>query len=192
MEGFLLVVSGPTAAGKGTIVKELLNTRDDVVESISATSRYKRANEEEGREYFFKTKEEFEELIKNDQLLEYAIVHGNYYGTPKKFVEENISLGKVVILEIDVQGAEQVREKFENQVSVFVIPPRKKDIEHRLRNRGTETEEMIKVRLETAEREFDQIKNYDYFLVNDYVDVATKRLENIIDEEREERGHILW
>lgn len=191
MEGFLLVVSGPTAAGKGTIVKELLNTRDDVVESISATSRYKRANEEEGREYFFKTKEEFEELIKNDQLLEYAIVHGNYYGTPKKFVEENISLGKVVILEIDVQGAEQVREKFENQVSVFVIPPRKKDIEHRLRNRGTETEEMIKVRLETAEREFDQIKNYDYFLVNDYVDVATKRLENIIDEEREERGHIL-
>lgn len=191
MEGFLLVVSGPTAAGKGTIVKELLNTRDDVVESISATSRYKRANEEEGREYFFKTKEEFEELIKNDQLLEYAIVHGNYYGTPKKFVEKNISLGKVVILEIDVQGAEQVREKFENQVSVFVIPPRKKDIEHRLRNRGTETEEMIKVRLETAEREFDQIKNYDYFLVNDYVDVATKRLENIIDEEREERGHIL-
>lgn len=191
MEGFLLVVSGPTAAGKGTIVKELLNTRDDVVESISATSRYKRANEEEGREYFFKTKEEFEELIKNDQLLEYAIVHGNYYGTPKKFVEENISLGKVVILEIDVQGAEQVREKFENQVSVFVIPPRKKDIEHRLRNRGTETEEMIKVRLETAEREFDQIKNYDYFLVNDYVDVATKRLENIIEEEREERGHIL-
>lgn len=191
MEGFLLVVSGPTAAGKGTIVKELLNTRDDVVESISATSRYKRANEEEGREYFFKSKEEFEELIKNDQLLEYAIVHGNYYGTPKKFVEENISLGKVVILEIDVQGAEQVREKFENQVSVFVIPPRKKDIEHRLRNRGTETEEMIKVRLETAEREFDQIKNYDYFLVNDYVDVATKRLENIIDEEREERGHIL-
>ena len=192
MEGFLLVVSGPTAAGKGTIVKELLNTRDDVVESISATSRYKRANEEEGREYFFKTKEEFEELIKNDQLLEYAIVHGNYYGTPKKFVEKNISLGKVVILEIDVQGAEQVREKFENQVSVFVIPPRKKDIEHRLRNRGTETEEMIKVRLETAEREFDQIKNYDYFLVNDYVDVATKRLENIIEEEREERGHILW
>lgn len=191
MEGFLLVVSGPTAAGKGTIVKELLNTRDDVVESISATSRYKRANEEEGREYFFKTKEEFEELIKNDQLLEYAIVHGNYYGTPKKFVEENISLGKVVILEIDVQGAEQVREKFENQVSVFVIPPRKKDIEHRLRNRGTETEEMIKVRLETAEREFDQIKNYDYFLVNDYVDVATKRLENIIEEEIEERGHIL-
>lgn len=191
MEGFLLVVSGPTAAGKGTIVKELLNTRDDVVESISATSRYKRANEEEGREYFFKTKEEFEELIKNDQLLEYAIVHGNYYGTPKKFVEKNISLGKVVILEIDVQGAEQVREKFENQVSVFVIPPRKKDIEHRLRNRGTETEEMIKVRLETAEREFDQIKNYDYFLVNDYVDVATKRLENIIEEEREERGHIL-
>jgi len=191
LEGFLLVVSGPTAAGKGTIVKELLNARDDVVESISATSRYKRINEEEGREYFFKTKEEFEELIKNDQLLEYATVHGNYYGTPKKFVEENIKSGKVVILEIDVQGAEQVRKKFDNQVSVFVIPPRKRDIEHRLRNRGTETEDMIKIRLETAEREFDQIKNYDYFLVNDYVDVATKRLENIIDEEREERGQKL-
>ncbi|MCT1795528.1 guanylate kinase [Helcococcus kunzii] len=187
MEGFLLVVSGPTAAGKGTIVKELLKIRKDVVQSISVTSRYKRINEEEGREYFFKTKEEFEQLIEEGQLLEYATVHGNYYGTPKKFVEENIKLGKVVILEIDVQGAQQVREKFDNQVSVFVIPPRKIDIENRLRHRGTETEEMIKIRLETAEREFDQIKYYDYFLVNDYVDVATKRLENIIDEEREER-----
>lgn len=184
MEGFLLVVSGPTAAGKGTIVKELLSRRSDVVLSISATARYKRDYEVDGKDYFFKTKDEFEDLIHNQELLEYAIVHGNYYGTPKKFVEENIKQGKVVLLEIDVQGGAQVRGNFDNTVSVFVLPPKKCDIEKRLRKRGTEDEDNIKIRLETAEREMEQIKYYDYYLINDYVDKATDRLEEIIEEEK--------
>lgn len=187
MEGFLVVMSGPSGVGKGTIVKEILKKRDDVVSSISATTRYKRENEKDEVDYFFKTNEEFDELIKNNDLLEHAKIHGNRYGTPRKFVEDKIKEGKVVILEIDVQGASQVRETFDNVVYIFVIPPRKKDIEERLRKRGTESEDKIKTRLLNADHELEQIKNYDYYLVNDYVDVATKRLENILEEEKEKR-----
>lgn len=187
MKGFLLVISGPTAAGKGTILKELLKRRDDAVVSVSVTSRYKRKEETEGVEYFFKTKEEFEHLIKNDQLLEYANVHGNLYGTPRDFVEENINKGKIVILEIDVQGSLQIKENFENTVNVFVLPPRKRDIEDRLRHRGTETEEMIKTRLDTAEWELQKIIHYDYYLINDIVEHATNRLEEIINSEKKRR-----
>ena len=130
MDGFLLVLSGPTAAGKGTLVKELLKRRDDIVLSISVTTRYKRENEEDSVDYFFKTKEEFQELIDKNKLLEYASVHGNYYGTPKQFVEDKIKEGKIVLLEIDVQGGLQVRENFEDDaLSIFVLPPKKSDIE---------------------------------------------------------------
>lgn len=192
MDGFLLVLSGPTAAGKGTLVKELLKRRDDIVLSISVTTRYKRQNEEDSVDYFFKTKEEFQELIDNNKLLEYANVHGNYYGTPKHFVEEKIKEGKIVLLEIDVQGGLQVRENFEDDaLSIFVLPPKKSDIEKRLRHRGTESEENIKTRLETAEKELEQIKYYDYYLINDFVDKATDRLEEIIEEERQRRSK-LW
>lgn len=184
MEGFLLIISGPTAAGKGTLVKELLKRRDDIILSTSVTTRYKRDYEVEGRDYFFKSNEEFENLIKNNELLEHAKVHGNYYGTPRKFVEDHIQDGKIVLLEIDFQGSRQVTENFENIVSIFVLPPRKKDIEDRLRYRGTETEEDIKTRLQTAERELEQIKYYQYYLINDFVDKATNRLEEIIEEER--------
>lgn len=186
MKGFLLVMSGPTAAGKGTLVKEILKRREDIVLSISVTTRYKRDYEVDGKDYFFKTKEEFQDLIDQGKLLEYANVHGNYYGTPREFVEENVAKGKIVLLEIDVQGAAQVKENFGESVSVFVLPPRKKDIEARLRNRGTESEEAIKTRLESAEMELAQIRYYDHYLINDYVDQATDRLEGIIEEEREE------
>lgn len=188
MEGFLLVMSGPSGVGKGTIVREITKAREDVVTSISVTTRYMRENEVDGRDYFFKSLDEFGDMVSNDELLEYARVHNNNYGTPKKFVEEQIAKGKVVILEIDVQGAAQVRQNFDNAVYVFVIPPRKKDIEERLRKRGTETEDKIKTRLINADHELEQIRFYDYFLVNDYVDVATKRLDNIIEEERKLRG----
>lgn len=184
MKGFLLVMSGPSGVGKGTIVKEIMKQREDVVISVSVTTRYKREGEEDGREYFFIDLDKFGDMVANDQLLEYARVHGNNYGTPKEFVEEQIAKGKIVILEIDVQGAAQVRQNFDNAVYVFVIPPRKKDIEERLRKRGTETEEKIQTRLINADQELEQIQYYDYFLVNDYVDVATKRLDTIIDEER--------
>lgn len=183
MSGFLLIMCGPSGVGKGTLVKELMKKRDDLVLSISVTTRYKRETEEDGREYFFISNEEFGAMVGREELLEHARVHDNYYGTPRKFVEDNIKQGKVVILEIDVQGAQQVRENFKNTVSVFVIPPRKKDIEERLRNRGTESEEKIALRMKNADRELEQIKYYDYFVLNDYVEVATKRLESIIDEE---------
>lgn len=188
MDGFLLVISGPTAAGKGTIVKELLKRRDDIVLSISVTTRYKRDYEEDGTDYIFKSKEDFEKLIEDNELLEYANVHGNYYGTPRKFVEDNINNGKIVLLEIDVQGSSQVRDNFKNMVSVFVLPPKKKDIEDRLRKRGTENEDNIKTRLCNAEREMQEIRYYDHYLINDYVEEATNRLEMIIETEREKRS----
>lgn len=188
MEGFLLVISGPTAAGKGTIVKELLKRREDIRLSISVTTRYKRDYEVDGTDYIFKTKEEFEQLIEDDELLEYANVHGNYYGTPRKFVEDSIKSGKIVLLEIDVQGSAQVRENFDNMVSVFVLPPKKKDIEDRLRKRGTENEDDIKRRLINAEIEMQEIRYYDHYLINDYVEDATNRLEMIIESEQEKRS----
>lgn len=187
MRGFLLVISGPTAAGKGTIVKEILKRRDDVVASISVTTRYKRENENEAVEYFFKSEEEFNELVENNKLLEHAVVHGNSYGTPIEFVEKNIEEGKVVILEIDVQGATQIRKNYDDGVYIFVLPPKKDDIEKRLRFRNTESEDMIQTRLRNADVELAQIRYYDYYLINDYVDKATDRLEEIIDEELEKR-----
>ncbi len=187
MKGFLLVISGPTAAGKGTIVKEILKNRDDIVTSISVTTRYQRENEVDGVDYFFKTQEEFDELIETNKLLEHAVVHGNSYGTPLAFVEKSINEGKVVILEIDVQGASQVRENYDNGVFVFMLPPKKSDIETRLRYRNTESEDMIQTRLRNAEVELAQIRYYDYYLINDYIDSATERLEEIIDEELEKR-----
>ena len=186
-KGFLLVLSGPSGVGKGTIVKEILKDRDDAVISISVTTRYKRETEEEGKDYFFVSLEKFNEMVKNHELIEFAEVHSNYYGTPKAFVEENIEKGNVVILEIDVQGAQQIRESFDDAVYVFVLPPRMKDIELRLRHRNTEDDAKISLRLENAKKEFNQIKKYDYFLLNDQVTDATIRLQRIIDEEREIR-----
>ncbi|MGF0039246.1 guanylate kinase [Peptoniphilaceae bacterium SGI.131] len=187
MEGFLLVMSGPSGVGKGTIVREILKQREDVVVSISVTTRYMREGERDGVDYFFKSKEEFEDLIKNKKLLEHAYVHGNYYGTPLDFAQEKIKEGKIVILEIDVQGAMQVRKCFDNAAYVFVIPPRMADIEERLRKRGTEDEEKIHLRIQNSKTELEQIKYYDYFLVNDQVDIATDRLDKIIEEEMEKR-----
>lgn len=187
MEGFLLVMSGPSGVGKGTIVKEILKQRHDTVVSISVTTRYKRDGELDGRDYFFVSEDEFENMVNNKKLLEYASVHNNHYGTPKEFVDKMISEGKVVILEIDVQGAEQIKKTYENAIYVFVIPPRMKDIHERLKKRGTEDEEKIKLRLENSKKEFDHIKDYDYFLVNDKVEYATERLHHIIEEEKEIR-----
>ncbi|MDO5027135.1 MAG: guanylate kinase [Tissierellia bacterium] len=187
MEGFLCVISGPSGVGKGTIVKELMNERKDIELSISVTTRYRRQGEVHGKHYFFVSQEEFSRLEKEGKLLESAFVHGNRYGTPKDFVEEEISKGKIVILEIDVQGAAQIRESFDNAIYVFVLPPRMKDIEDRLRNRATEDEDKIKLRVINSIEEFKQITKYDYFLLNDKVDSATERLNKFLDEERKLR-----
>lgn len=187
MKGFLCVISGPSGVGKGTIVKELLARRKDLKLSISATTRYIREGEKDGVDYFFKTEEEFDKLVEEGKLLESAFVHGNKYGTPKQFVEDEIDKGNIVILEIDVQGAKQIKENFDNAIYVFVIPPSMKAIEERLRKRGTEKEEDVNLRIENSINEFKSIVMYDYFLLNDEVEAAVDRLDYFLDYEKEIR-----
>lgn len=190
MKGFLCVISGPSGVGKGTIVKELLKKRDDTALSISVTTRYQREGEIEGVDYFFRSLDDFNQMQANGKLLESAIVHNNKYGTPKEFVEEKINEGKIVILEIDVQGAKQIKENFDNAIYVFVLPPKMSDIEARLRHRGTEDDAKISIRLKNAMNEFKEITMYDYFLLNDKVDIATVRLIDLLDEEKKLRGNL--
>lgn len=181
--GILFVVSGPSGAGKGTICKELVKRRDDVFLSVSATTRKPRVGEEDGVHYFFISKEEFEENINGGRMLEYAQFCGNYYGTPAQAVEQMLSAGKNVILEIEVQGAMKVKEKTEGAVFIFVLPPSMKELRSRLVGRGTESPDIVEKRLKTAAWEFEHIAGYDYMLLNDSVSFAAQRLEKIIDAE---------
>lgn len=192
MKGFLCVISGPSGVGKGTIVKEIMKQREDLDLSISVTTRYQREGEVDGRDYFFITLEEFAKMREENKLLENASVHDNFYGTPKSFVEDKINEGKIVILEIDVQGAKQIKENFDNAIYVFVMPPRMKDIGERLHKRGTEDEDKIALRIENSKEEFRSITMYDYFLLNDEVDQATERLNRFLDEEKEKRRNNQW
>ena len=174
--GVLAVVSGFSGAGKGTIMKSLMAKYDNYALSVSATTRNPRPGEEDGREYFFRTKEEFEEMIRQDQLIEYARYVENYYGTPKAYVEEQLSAGRDVILEIEVQGALKVKEKFPDTLLVFITPPSAK-------GRGTETAAVIHQRLARAAQEAEGVDEYDYLLVNDQLEDAVDRLHNIIQSE---------
>lgn len=183
-EGFLLVVSGPSGSGKGTVCKELLENIDELVFSVSATTRSPRPGETHGENYFFLDKDEFLNKIENNEFLEYANVHTNYYGTPKDFVIEKVENGKIVLLEIDVQGAMQVMERFENVVSVFLLPPNLEELEHRLRNRNTESNEDISIRLANAKEEIDLVEKYDYYVINDKIELAVDRISSIIKSEK--------
>lgn len=187
MAGFLCVISGPSGVGKGTIVQEIMSLRDDLELSISVTTRYKRPGEVDGKDYSFVSVADFDKMKEEKLLLEDAIVHNNKYGTPRAFVEEKIKEGKIVILEIDVQGAKQIKENFDNAVFVFVLPPRMKDIEDRLIKRGTEDENKIKLRMKNASRELESITMYDYFLLNDEIEDATRRLNKFLSDERKLR-----
>ncbi len=182
--GNLFVVSGPSGAGKGTICKALLEKRDDVVLSVSATSRAPRPGEEDGVHYFFLTEEAFREKIDNGQMLEHAVFCGNYYGTPKAYVEEMLEQGKNVILEIEVQGAMQVRAKHPEGVYVFILPPSMEELRSRLVGRGTEKPEVVEERLSTAKRELGYIEKYNYIVVNDDIDKAVERFSAVMDAER--------
>ena len=184
-KGLLVVISGFSGAGKGTLMKELLKKYDNYALSISATTRQPREGEMHGREYFFMSKEEFEQLIKEEKLIEYASYVGNYYGTPSSFVEEQRDAGKDVILEIEVQGALQVKEKFPDTVLLFVTPPSAAELVSRLRGRGTETEEVISKRMEQAVTESALMNKYDYLVINDSLQEAVETMHNILQMEHD-------
>ena len=178
--GILTVVSGFAGSGKGTVMKKLISEHDNYALSVSATSRQPRPGEEEGISYFFRTREEFEEMIKKDELLEYAEYVGNYYGTPKDFVFSKMDEGKDVILEIELQGAMQIKEKYPDTLLIFLTPPGADELYKRLKGRGTETDEVIAKRMKRASEEVLCIKDYDYLVINDNIDDCTLRVHDII------------
>ncbi len=182
-QGILAVVSGFSGAGKGTIMKALLGKYDNYALSISATTRKPREGEVHGREYFFLSVEEFEKLIEEDQLIEHARYVSNYYGTPRSYVEEKMAEGKDVILEIEIQGALKVKEKFPETLLVFVMPPTAEDLKNRLVGRGTETMDVIESRMNRALEEAEEMAAYDYILINDTVDKAVEDLHNLIQSQ---------
>lgn len=178
--GILIVVSGFSGAGKGTIMKELINRYDNYALSVSATTRSPRKGEADGREYFFKTTQEFEKMIAKEELIEYARYVNNYYGTPRAYVEEKLSEGRDVILEIEIQGARKVKEQFPDTVLLFVSPPSAEELKHRLTKRGTESPEVIESRLGRAVQEAEGIEDYDYFVINDDLDACVEYVHQIV------------
>ena len=183
--GILVILSGFSGSGKGTMVKRLLELYpDDYALSISATTRNPRDGEAQGREYFFKTRQEFEELIESDGLLEYAEYVGNYYGTPKDYVLEKLSEGKNVILEIEIQGALKVKEKYPDALLLFTAPPSADALKERLIGRGTESPEVIMARLARAAKEADSCEAYDYLIVNDILDDAVNDINAAVITEK--------
>lgn len=178
--GILIVVSGFSGSGKGTIMKELLKRYDNYALSVSATTRAPREGEAEGREYFFKTVQDFEKMIAKEELIEYARYVDNYYGTPRAYVEEQLSEGKDVILEIEIQGALKVKEKFPETVLLFVMPPSAAVLKERLAGRGTETEDVIDFRMKRACEEAEGMDRYDYLVVNDELLPCVEQVHQII------------
>jgi guanylate kinase len=183
-KGLVIVLSGFSGAGKGTIMKHLLEAHpNDYNLSISATTRDMRAGEKDGREYFFKTREEFDAMIANDELLEYATFNGNSYGTPRAYVEQLIERNKDVILEIEIQGALQVKKMYPDALLLFTMPPSAKELENRLVGRGTETPEVISERLAISCKESQYMDQYDYLIVNDSLEKSVDQVHNIIQAE---------
>lgn len=180
-KGILIVVSGFSGAGKGTLMKKLVEEYEGYSLSISATTRKPRPGEEHGREYFFLTREEFEQKIADNALIEHAQYCENYYGTPKDYVEEQMALGRDVILEIEIQGALAVKKQYPDAVLLFVAPPSAEELRRRLSARGTESAEVIDQRLRRAKEEAQGIESYDYLLINDDLETCVKELHAIID-----------
>ena len=184
-KGLLIVISGPSGCGKGTICKELRARHPEIKVSVSTTTREIRAGEVEGRVYRYISKEEFERQVQEGEFLEYARIYsGNYYGTPKRYVKETLLAGDDLILEIDIQGALQVKEKFEEGVFIFLVPPSMEELHRRLVQRGRETPELIMERFKSAYEEMNFINRYNYVVTNDKVDEAIKKIEAIIAAEK--------
>lgn len=182
--GLLLVVSGPSGAGKGTICKELLKKNKEIKLSVSATTRKPRNGEVDGVNYFFIEKEKFAQMIDNGEFLEYAQIYDNFYGTPKAAIMECLEKGQDVILEIEMQGAKQIKEVCPEGVFIFVLPPSLKELKNRIVGRGTETAEEIEKRFSCAFEEINRIVDYDYFVVNDDLEKSVKDIESIISSEK--------
>ncbi len=189
-KGILFVLSGPAGVGKGTVRQKLFEQETDLKYSVSATTRKKRLGEKEGVDYFYKTKEEFEEMIERNELLEYAKYVDNYYGTPKQYVLDELAKGNDVFLEIEVQGALQVKKNFPEGVFIFLTPPSLKELKNRIVNRGTETKDVIMQRLKEAKNEIKMMENYDYVVVNDDVSKAVKKVKSIVISEHCKRARI--
>lgn len=187
-DGMLVVVSAPSGCGKDTVFKEIRKKRNDIVESVSATTRKPREGEVEGVNYFFLSEDEFKDLIENNGLLEYAVYNNCYYGTPIKGVNDAISNGKICVLIIDVQGAENVKKLYPDSVSIFLVPPSWETLEQRLRARNSEEEEMIQKRLNIAKKELLCQDEYDYKVVNDNLDDCVNDIEKILCEELKKRN----
>ena len=179
--GKLLVISGPSGAGKSTVIRHLMAQMDGLEFSFSATTRAPRPGETDGKDYFFVTRERFDEMVANDELLEHATFVGNSYGTPRSQVEQRMDNGITVILDIEVQGAAQVKAKMPEAITVFLAPPSLEALEQRLRGRGTETEEKIRARLKTAEKELLLASSYDYTVINNVPDDAASEIRAILE-----------
>ncbi|UFU00976.1 guanylate kinase [Radiobacillus kanasensis] len=189
-KGILFVLSGPSGVGKGTVRKALFDKSTDLKYSISMTTRASRAGEVDGVDYFFKSKEEFESMIEQNQLLEYAEYVGNYYGTPREYVEKTLQEGKDVFLEIEVQGALQVKKNFPQGVFIFLFPPSLEELKNRIINRGTETEDLVRNRLLAAREEIEMMDAYDYVVVNDQIELAVDKIQAIVQSEHCKRERV--
>ncbi len=183
-KGLLLVISGPSGVGKGTLVKELLKKHDNISLSISETTRTKAPTDVHGVDYFFRSEEEFTNKIQEDGFLEWAKVFKNYYGTPKDFVLKEMDSGRHVILEIDVEGAMQVKDKYPSATFIFIVPPSIAELENRIRLRGRDSEEQILHRLEVSKKEMAKIPEYDFVVENEDLDKAVSEMEAIIIAEQ--------
>lgn len=190
-KGLLIVLSGPSGVGKGTVRKAVFSETDVNFEySISATSRPMRPGEVDGIDYFFKTRQQFEKMIKNEELLEYTEYVGNYYGTPVNYVQDTLEKGKDVFLEIEVEGAKQVRKKFPDGLFIFLIPPSLSELEKRIKTRGTETDDLIKNRMSIAREELKMMNLYDYVIENDRVENAVEKIKSIVIAEHCRRSRV--
>lgn len=182
--GDLIIISGPSGAGKGTIIQELLKINKNIFLSISETSRLPRGKEQNGVEYYFDTRSEFEQRIKENNFLEYAEYNGNYYGTPKDKIIDNLKQGKDVILEIEIQGALKVKEMIPEAIFIFILPPSMKELTKRLIGRKTESNDLILKRFKTAYNEINEVTKYNYVVVNDILEEAVTKVNSIIYAEK--------
>lgn len=189
-KGILFILSGPSGVGKGTVRARLFERETQLKYSVSATTRNKRPGEQDGIDYFYITKERFETMIDEGELLEHAQYVGNYYGTPKQYVEKQLEQGNDVFLEIEVQGAMQVKENFPEGVFIFLFPPSIEELKNRIVGRGTESDELVRNRLNEAKKEIDMMSEYDYVVVNDNVDKAVDKVTSIIVSEHCKRERI--